>query len=217
MMVSIGAVRRVKPWLIASALLIATPSMSQDSPQYEVTASVGVVTGGDFQEGPDGASLDVDDGQVLGLALHATSRLGGQYEFSWWRDDAAFDRPAPFAGGDDIDLTIDYFQVGGTYVFERRDAFQPYFLLTVGASRLDPRGEGLDSETFFAATGGAGFRFDLSPRFTLKLETRAFLTWIGDDESVFCVSGAGGGACAITADGSALIRWSAIAGFAYRF
>lgn len=204
-------------WIGLLACMAAPLVFAQDASRYEITASAGFTTGGDFEDGPDGATLDVDDGQLVGLALHAASDIGGQYEFSWWRDDATLDSPTPFAAGDDVDLTIDYFQFGGTYLFERRDAFQPYFLLTVGGSRIDPRGAGLDSETFFAASSGGGFRFDLSRRLTLKLEARAFMTWIGDNERVFCVSDAAGGACAITADGSALIRWSAFAGLAYRF
>lgn len=204
-------------WIGLLACFVAPLAVAQDESRYEITASAGYATGGDFEDGPDGPSLDLDDGQLAGLALHAASDIGGQYEFSWWRDDTALDRPTPFAGGDDIDATIDYFQFGGTYLFERRDAFQPYFLLTIGGSRIDPRGDGLDSDTFFAATTGGGFRFDLSPRLALKLEGRAFITWIGDDERVFCVSDAAGGACAITADGSALIRWSAFAGLAWRF
>ena len=58
------------------------------------------------------------------------------------------------AGDPTIDIDIEYFQFGGTYLFDG-DNTRPFIALTLGMSQFDPGLTGSDSESFFSASFGA--------------------------------------------------------------
>jgi opacity protein-like surface antigen len=198
-------------WLVPCGVVA-----QQAQPRFEITPLVGFATGGSLDDDFDGTSFDVADDDIAGLALHITSVTGGQYEFSYWREDTSLESPQLFIPGNGLDVTIDYFQVGGTFPADFTDGFHPYVVATIGASRWEPKQSGFDDETFFAGTIGAGLRYNMNDKLALKLEGRAFANFLDSNSSVFCFS-SGGGGCIIASSGDLVTRWAAVAGIAYRF
>jgi len=196
--------------------LCALADTSNQTPRFEITPMIGFATGGSFDDDVSNTSFDLDDNAIVGLTFHITSVTGGQYEFSYWREDTSLQSPLLFTPGPEFDVTVDYFQLGGTYPADFRDGFYPYVVATIGGSRWDPDQAGLDSETFFAGTIGAGLRFNMTERLALKLEGRALATFLNSDTSVFCYSNGGGG-CTIVSSGDLVALWTASAGLAFRW
>ena len=184
--------------------------------RFEITPMIGFATGGSFDDDVSDASFDVDDNAIVGLTFHITSVTGGQYEFSYWREDTSLESPLLFTPGPEFDVTVDYLQVGGTYPADFGKGWHPYIVATIGAARWDPDQAGLDSETFFAGTIGGGLRYNMTERVALKLEGRALASFLDSNSSVFCFSNGGGG-CAIAASGDLVTRWTASAGVAFRW
>lgn len=194
-------------------LVIAAPAVAASG---DITLLAGPVTGGSFEDLDGDADLDIDAAPGAGLALHLAAPAGGQYEFLYFRQRSDIGTSALFTAGDDIDITVEYLQFGGTYGFGEDTAWRPYVALTVGAARFDPDAPGTESETFAAMTGGLGLYREIGERLALRLEARALATWIDEDTEVFCVS-AGGAVCAISAEGDTVWQWTAMAGLSFRF
>ncbi|HWK49633.1 MAG TPA: hypothetical protein VNR40_07085, partial [Steroidobacter sp.] len=93
----------------------------------------------------------------------------------------------------------------------------PYFGMTLGASRLSPSGAGLDDETSFAFSVGAGFKAPITDRFGVRFDARAFLTTLSTSGSIFCASDNGVGTCAIRAKSSSFVQYQAALGVTFSF
>ena len=182
----------------------------------DVTLLYGPVTGGSFDDLDGDADLDIDAAPGAGLALHIAAPAGGQYEVLYFRQHTDIGTSTLFTAGDEIDITVEYLQIGGNYAFGDETTWQPYIALTVGAARFNPDAPGTESETFAAMTGGLGLYRAFGERVALRLEARALATWIEEDTEVFCVS-AGGAVCAISAEGDTVWQWTAMVGVAFRF
>ncbi|MEL6949777.1 MAG: outer membrane beta-barrel protein [Pseudomonadota bacterium] len=182
----------------------------------DVTLLAGPIAGGSFDDLESGAELDIDAAAGFGIAAHINAPAGGQYEFLYLRQATDIGTSALFSPADEVDLDIEYFQVGGNYPLGEQQAWQPYVVLTVGAARYSPDAPDTESEVFAAMTGGLGLYHELGERFALRLEARALATWIDEETSVFCVS-AGGAVCAINVEGDTVVQWSAMAALTWRF
>ncbi len=196
--------------LALAAALIALPA--QADLDGDVSLIVGYAAGGSFDDADNGGDLDLDNAAVAGIAWRLASRMGGHYEIYYLRQDTE----VPTASGGSVDIDVTYLQFGGNYPLTRDDRLTPYAVLTVGGVRYDPKAAGLDSETFFALTGGVGLDVALSETFSLQIEGRAYGTWLDGDSAFFCVSDAGA-TCAITATGDSVWQWAATAGLAWKF
>lgn len=193
-------------------LLVAPPLAAAS----DLTLIAGAVAGGSLEDTDGSDDLDIDASAGAGFALHFDAPAGGQYELLYFRQATDIGTSALFSDANEVDLTIEFFQVGGNYAFGEPRDWQPYVMLTVGAARLEPDAPGTESEVFAAMTGGLGLYRDLGERFALRLEARALATWIDDDTAVFCVS-SGGATCAISAEGDTVWQWTATAALAWRF
>lgn len=199
--------------ILLAGLVLTAPAMPADG---DITLLAGPVTGGSFEDLDGDADLDIDDAAGAGFALHFDAPAGGQYEVLYFRQRSDIGTSALFTAGEEIDITVEYLQVGGNYAFGDETAWQPYVALTVGAARFDPDAPGTESETFAAMTGGLGLYRAFGERVALRLEARALATWIDEDTEVFCVS-AGGAVCAISAEGDTVWQWTAMVAVAFRF
>ena len=209
-----GSGNRTRLACLASLLLAATPVAHAE--RGDVTLLAGPVTGGSFEDLDGDADLDIDNAAGAGFALHFDAPAGGQYEVLYFRQQSDIGTSALFTAGEEVDITVEYLQVGGNYAFGDETTWRPYVALTVGAARFDPDAPGTESETFAAMTGGLGLYRAFGERLALRLEARALATWIDEDTEVFCVS-AGGAVCAISAEGDTVWQWTAMVGVAFRF
>lgn len=191
--------------------------VSDDKPtRFELTPMVGARFGGTFDDELLQQELDVGDSESVALVFDIRASADTQYEILYSRQETELETDAFFSSQGLVDLTTEYFQVGGTYLLEG-DRHRPYIAATLGVSRFNPESGDLSSENFFAMTFGGGYRFNLTPRLGLRLEGRAYLNWIDSDSEIFCQTGPNNNICAVTVDGDLLTQFEASIGLTFKF
>ncbi len=203
-------------WFLICSLAV-TPVAAEEKPsRFELTPFAGYQFGGEFElEGSD-TELELDEAQSFGLIFNMDIDADRQYEFYYSRQETELDNKGLFLNEPVLDLDVEYLHVGGTVAFAG-DSVRPYVVGTIGLSRFDPQGSGLDSETFFSFSFGGGAKFFADKRVGLRLEGRFFATLIDSDSEIFCRSGADTNFCAVKVDGDLLLQWQAMAGLVFRF
>jgi hypothetical protein len=205
--------------LIAALLSIchSTPAAAQDKPlKFEITPYAAYRMGGNFDEQDGDGRVDLNDSNAQGLMFNVKANHNGQYELIYARQSTDADTRGFLVNDQTIDIDIEYFQFGGTYLFDG-DNTRPFIALTLGVSRFDPGTTDSDSESFFSASFGGGVQLNANKRLGVRLEARVFTTFLDDDSDIFCRSINGAGACLIQIDGTLLSQWEARAGLVFRF
>jgi len=205
--------------LIAALLSIShsTPAAAQDKqPKFEITPYAAYRLGGSFDEQDGDGRVEINDSNAQGLMFNIMANYSGQYELIYARQSTDADTRGILAGDPTVDIDIEYFQFGGTYLFDG-DNTRPFIALTFGASRFDPGLTDSDSETFFSASFGGGVQLNANRRLGVRLEARVFTTFVSDSSEIFCSSIGGAGACLIEVEGRFLSQWEARAGLVFRF
>ncbi len=210
----------VKHWPIAvSVFALMGPAAAQAAqPRFEITPFVGYRMGGEFEvDTGDGETdtIDLDDDTTFGLDLGLYRDSNSFYELLYSRQEAGLDSSIPGLSG--IDVSTEYLHFGGTLLFDHETWYAPYLSLTIGATRLDPKSGGYDSETKFSASIGGGFRFPINERVAAVAGGRAYLTFVGSDNDLFCLSDANGLNCLFKSTGSLYTQFEAQLGLSVRF
>lgn len=196
-------------------LLLATMAAAAEPPRrFEITPFAGYRVGGGFEDEASGTEYDLDDNNSFGLIVNIVDRANTQWEFGWSRQSTAVDlSPAGIPG--DLDLDIDYFQAGGTYLWDG-DLARPFMVATLGAANLDP-GNDASSETYFAFSIGGGWKIWPTSRLGLRLEARAYGIVTDSSSKIFCGSNPSNSGCLIQSRGELLWQWDFTAGAVFRF
>lgn len=212
-----GGIINAKHVVVLVAML-ATPTVyaQQDEFKFELTPFVGVATGGDFEDSTTTASLELDDSSSFGLILNIDESANTQWEILYSLQATEADTTGLPISGAPLDIDVHYIQGGGTYLFDG-NAARPFLAATIGASHFEPGLDGVDSETFFAFSIGAGLQIRPNERFGMRLEARGYGTLLSSESDLFCQSGPAGAICAIRVEGNILWQWHAFAGFTFRF
>jgi len=205
--------------VVTAALVMAASSQAfaQQSPgAVELTPFAGFRFGGTFTDEEDGREAGVSDSATAGLALNFRDGPNTQWEIVYARQSTDVNVRDFDFGVPTIDLDIDILQVGGTFMGDG-ELFRPYLAATIGASRLSPTLDGLDSDTFWSFGIGGGMQFFPTSRLGLRLEGRMWGTLVDSSTSLFCQSGPQGGGCAIAIQGEGLWQFETFAGLVFRF
>jgi len=195
-------------------LLLSIPVqvvVADSMPRFELTPFIGYRIGGSFENAESGESIDLDEHASYGLIFNMMEKANTQYEFGWSHQDTSVD----LIDGK-VDLDIDYFQLGGTYLWDG-DIARPFLVATIGASHYRSHAEVSESDTFFAFSIGGGWKLWPKRRFGLRLEGRYYGTLIDSNSKIFCSSAPGGSGCLIQTSGKLLSQWEISAGGAFRF
>lgn len=207
-------------WLAIAALLLAclpAPAAAQNKPlKYELTPYAGFRMGGEFEEDNGDGRIDLEDSNAFGLMFNIAAHPNGQYELIYARQSTDADTQGFLTDDPTIDIDVEYFQFGGTYLFDGGST-RPFIALTFGASRFDPGLAGTDTESFFSASFGGGFQLRATERLGVRLEARVFTTFVDSDTDLFCESLGGEGSCLIRVEGEMFTQWEARAGLVFRF
>src|SRR6056297_801424 len=187
------------------------------APQVEATAFGAYRVGGEFDIDdapagvPESAELDDGGGWGVGLALYRDPEA--YYELLYSRQETGIDRNTPLVGS--LQVTTEYYQLGGTLLFDPQPAFSTWLSLTIGLTRFSA--DGFSAESDFSASLGTGLRMPLSERIAVTLGVRGYLTFVDADTRYFCSSIDGQGACLLNATGTTMFQAEANAGIAIRF
>jgi opacity protein-like surface antigen len=200
--------------------LLAGPMVAQaaDLPTFEITPFAGYRFGGGFDienDAGDESSVDLESGASWGVGLGLYAHDLGTYDFVYSTQESSFDSNDPTLRG--IDVTVQYFHLGGTAFFPQDRKYLPYLSLGLGATRLEPDQGGYDSETKFSGSIGGGVRFPFNESVALQLGVRGYLTFLESDTDLFCVSGSEGAGCLVKSSGSTFFQTEAQLGLTVRF
>jgi hypothetical protein len=198
----------------ASGLACAQEAQRQ---RFELTAYGAYRVGGEFEDEDGEDEFELDESNAYGLIFNFPAmNVDTQWQALWARQQTELETRPGFEAGSRLRIDVDYFQFGGTYLFDGTE-MRPFIALTAGAAHFDPDIRGIDGETYFAGSLGGGVQMQKSRRFGVRLEARAFATLVDSDGALFCRTGPEANVCAIAIEGSALVQFEASAGLVFRF
>jgi hypothetical protein len=181
--------------LLATASLLVLFAAPAPAQRVEITPLVGYRVGGSFgvaitsAEPQEARELELADHGAWGLQLAVRVSGDGELALLYSRQDTRLRSNALFTGEPVLDLSLESWQLGGSYLFGRADRrVVPYVGLGLGLTRLLPQAEGLEDETRFSASIAGGTKVWLAKHVGLCAEVRGFFTVLESDREVFCVS-----------------------------
>jgi hypothetical protein len=193
-----------------------TPAAAQEENfKFEITPFTAYRVGGSFDEEDGDGRVELNDTNAQGIMFNIKSNPNGQYELLYSRQSTDARTEGFLINDPTIDLDVETFHFGGTYLFDGENT-RPFLALTMGLTQLDPGLTDSNSESFFSASLGGGVQLNATKRLGIRLEARAFMTFVEDDSNIFCVS-SGGGACLIQVTGRTFTQWEVRAGLVFRF
>lgn len=199
------------------ALGLGAPAAAEDDTfRFEVAPYIGYRIGGSFDEENGDGSVDINDSNAEGITFSILANPNGQYEFLYARQSTDADTQGFLANDPTIDLDIDYFQLGGTYLFDG-DWVRPFIALSLGVTEIDPSLADTNSERYFSGSFGGGLQLNAEGRIGLRLEARVYTTFTDGDSRIFCSSVDGAGTCLVQFDSSLVTQWETKAGLVFRF
>jgi len=184
--------------------------------KFEITPFIGYRMGGLFEETDGDAEFTLTDSESLGFLFNVAANPNGQYEFLYAQQSTEIDSAGLFVSDPQFDLDVEYYQFGGTYLFDG-DVARPFIALTIGMSRFDPQPAEFSTENFFSASFGGGVQLNPGGRFGVRLEGRVYTSLVDDNSRIFCGSDGEVGGCLIQIDGTLLTQWEVKAGVVFRF
>jgi len=196
-----------------AAVLSAAPVLADDEGddyeplvnEFEITPFAGYAVGGEFEDPNDGSDRDLNADASFGVLLDFTTEDPSRhYELLYSNQKTDVD------GNSQLDLDVEYLHIGGVVDFgsPNRRAI-PFVAGGIGATRLNPDRNGLDEETEFSLSVAGGVKIPLSDHVALRLDARAFITFLDSDTSVFCVSAPPTATCDIRAKSDSFVQFTA--------
>jgi hypothetical protein len=196
---------------LAFACVLAIPqsARAQDR-RLEVSPFGGIRFGGGVQSQP--GRLSIDPGVSYGLLVDLRVRPDATVQFLYDRQDTTLEFVSSnvfFPERVTAGLAVEYYHFGGTVEF-LEGPVRPYFALTVGATRFDPKVEDIGSEWRFSIGSGLGIKAYLTPRFGLRADARVWPTFLQTSGGFLCTLP---GACLVEIEADFLTQGGATAGF----
>ncbi|MDJ0840871.1 MAG: hypothetical protein QNK37_30445 [Acidobacteriota bacterium] len=173
---------------LSALCLCNLPLAAQD---FEITPYVGYQFLGDlevygFDNGLPTDEISVDDSETYGIILDFTTWDGGQIELVWSHQESEVELEDFFRAHPKVDISIDYFQIGGLQIFSEDDAkVRPFIAGSLGAAYIDP-GSGFGNTTRLSLHLGGGVKFFLSDRVAFRVDGKFKSTFIDASVDLYC-------------------------------
>jgi hypothetical protein len=195
-----ASVRRVGLAFIGAILIPHVPVAAQtETDTYyehkrsgiELTALYGYQFGGQVDL-TTGGEIKLDDQDAFGFILGVP--LGGdpsaQVELSYSHQATTVLSQDYFQTNETplFDMSVDYFQVGGSRGVRRGKAM-PFGFGSIGATMFNPKGDDPDAEWRFSITLGVGAKYYLSERTGIRAQFGLLIPMQWSEGSLWCGSG----------------------------
>lgn len=205
-----------KSLIVVGVLVLSALSQIHAQDKFELTPFVGYRFGGDFDVSDPRAvyrSFEIDDSAAYGLMLDINVGENGQVELLWNRQDTELDGQLASNGrlSKVTDLTVDYWHVGGNFLFgDEYDDARGFLNFMAGATHFSPTG--FDSETQFSFSFGGGAKFYLSDLIGIRVQARFISTYLNSTSEWFCNP-----FCYTVSVGNYVVQAEVDAGLIFRF
>jgi hypothetical protein len=182
--------------------------------RYSVTPFVGWRAGGDFDF--ESSELRADVNSHVSGALSMTMSIDeiSAYEVFYSSQKSSLSGDVPLKG-ESID--VQYLHFGGTLITLEDEWLKPYIAGGLGITRMHVRAPESNDDSNFSISFAAGLYLPVTPRFDVRIEARAYFTFLSSESSIFCGFGEVGGACALRSSGTVFDQYDILAGATFRF
>jgi opacity protein-like surface antigen len=217
-MVNLGMPARLLMMIVVAVTLSCATAVSAQeiASKFEITPYVAYRVGGSFSEEDGDGRVELNESSAEGIMINFKAKENGQYELLYSRQSTDANTRGFFPNDPVVGIDVEHIQFGGTYLFDGQNT-RPFLAMTLGVSRFDPADTASRAKNFFSASLGAGVQLAASSRFGVRLEARAFTTFVDKSNSIFCGSEGGEGSCLILVEGNLLTQWEVRAGLVFRF
>ena len=212
-MLFINLTRPVQEIIIAALLITALIPSTTNAEGVDLVIFTGLRGGGEFEDELTGAELKIKEAQTLGIVVDIPTKKGSYWEFYYSRQPTKITTTEPFSSGSLFDIDVEYLHFGGKSYINRENG--TFLVGTIGATHFTPKTSGLDSETKFSLGLGTGIEFGGDSNIGLRLEGRAFGTFLDSSGAIFCGGSSGG--CTIITTSSVLWQLELNVGLVFRF
>jgi len=193
-----------------------TATAQQQAFNFEITPYGAYRLGGQFDSLEGDVSIEVDDSSSYGIIFNARHSPITQWEILYSRQETSADSNGLDLGDTSLDLSIEYLQAGGTYLWDG-DQVRPFLAATLGLTRIEVRNEGFDDDSFFSFGLGLGLQIRPTERLGIRLEARGFGTLLDSDTDIFCRTGPDDNFCAVRIEGTVMWQLETFVGLVFRF
>ena len=212
-MLFINLTRPFQKIIIATLLITALIPSTTNAEGVDLVIFTGLRGGGEFEDELTGAELKIKEAQTLGIVVDIPTKKGSYWEFYYSRQPTKITTTEPFSSGSLFDIDVEYLHFGGKSYINRENG--TFLVGTIGATHFTPKTSGLDSETKFSLGLGTGIEFGGDSNIGLRLEGRAFGTFLDSSGAIFCGGSSGG--CTIITTSSVLWQLELNVGLVFRF
>lgn len=182
-------------------LLLIPGGASSGAQAVEIAPFTGFRYGGSFEDSTTMSGLEIKDAASYGVLLDFDTEPDKQIEVLLSRQSTQLMPTGPYTGNPLFDLTIDYYHIGGLYLFPDYQRVHPFISGTLGLTRMAPHRSDLTTENYPSLSLGGGAKFYLTKNIGLRFDARAFYTMVNSDSAIFCSGG-----CTIKVSGSGFIQ-----------
>jgi hypothetical protein len=195
--------------IVAVLVSLTAPAIAQG--EDGVTLYAGYRFGGEFTDVNTEQPWEFTDGGSFAFSLAKGIDPQRQYEFFVSHRNGALKPPGFSAVTSNIGLAVTYYHIGGNY-FPEGLGRGVYLAGGLGLTHLDPREQGLNSETRFSLSLGFGYMIPAGKHLGFKLEARGYLTVVDSTSAIFCSGG-----CIIQVKADSFTQVDVLAGVSARF
>lgn len=172
--------------ILALIAILSTTSFAQ---RKELMAFAGYRTGGSFNvTSTDYLTFEIEDGFNFGLALGFMISPEMEIEFMWSQTNSQLSGYliSPILEKEAVfDIHTSQFHVNFLFLFPQGNKrFVPYFLMGLGLTLADPKGE-VNGETRFSYSLGGGLKAMVNERMGIRLQAKWNPTYINTSSELW--------------------------------
>src|SRR5215470_11457810 len=123
-----------------SSLYVGSAAADGHDPRFELTPYLGYRIGGEFHQQDGSATYKLDEGNSAGLIFNIVARdVNTQWQLLYGQQRTNLATQTVLAPSGRLGLDVEYFQFGGTYLFDDYgDDARPFIALTAGVTHFGP-------------------------------------------------------------------------------
>ena len=206
--------------IIAAVMLCAWSGSGAQSNEsrFEITPFGAYRFGGTFNVEGESGSYKFQDSPGYGILFNFPHRSNTKWEILYSRQSTEAEFSGVTVNDPVVDVELQVLQLGGIYLFESQyQKVAPYLSATIGATHAEANSSGSESDTYWSASVGLGMLISPTSRVGLRLEARAYGTFMNSSTDLFCSTSPDQNVCAIRLEGDLFTQIETFAGVVVRF